>query len=313
MSDTNIKVLSVNISEKKGTIKHPVKEIIIDKSGIINDAHSGNWHRQISLLGIESIDKFTQQTKKSIEYGEFAENITTSGIILYKTNPLDRFIIGNTELEVTQIGKECHGTKCAIYQQTNDCIMPKEGLFCRVIKGGTIKADDAIIYQPKIYKIKIITLSDRASKGEYEDKSGTKIKEMLNTYLCNKQSEIDLIIIPDDKKQLSDILTECKQKHYDYIFTTGGTGISERDITPDVVAGFLDKQIPGIMDSIRIKYGATNPNALISRSIAGVMNKTLVFTLPGSVRAVEEYMNEILKLLNHLLFMLYSLDVHKKH
>jgi len=310
MAEPKIKVLSVNISEKKGTIKKPVSEIIIDKSGIPNDAHSGNWHRQISLLGIESIDKFTKLTGKKIQFGEFAENITTQGIILYETNPLDRLAIGNTLLEITQIGKKCHGNNCAIYEQTSDCIMPKEGIFCRVLNGGKVKPEDEIIYKPKIYKIKIITLSDRASKGEYEDKSGIKIKEMLKTFLGNKKSDFDTIVIPDDKEILSNILNKSKQENFDYIFTTGGTGISERDITPDIVSGFLDKQIPGIMDSIRLKYGVNNTNALISRAVSGVMGKSLVFTLPGSVRAVEEYMTEILKLLDHLLFMLHNIDIH---
>jgi molybdopterin adenylyltransferase len=310
MSAQNIKVLSVNISEKTGTIKNPVKEIVLNHTGIINDAHSGNWHRQVSLLGIESINKFTDNTGKKIQFGEFAENITTEGLILYETNPLDKFIIGNSELEITQIGKKCHTNNCAIYRQTNDCIMPKEGIFCRVIKGGRIKAGDKIIYLPKIYKVKVITLSDRASRGEYEDMSGKKIKEMLLSFFGNKPNEIDSGIIPDDKEQLSAILTECKKHNFDFIFTTGGTGISERDITPDIVSGFLDKQIPGIMDSIRLKFGANNPNALLSRSIAGVMNNSLVFTLPGSVRAVDEYMTEIFRVLNHLVYMLHNLDIH---
>ena len=203
MAETKIKVLSVNISEKKGTIKKPVSEINIDKSGITNDVHSGNRHSQVSLLGVESIDKFAKLTGKKIQFGEFAENITTQGIILYETNPLDRLAIGNTLLEITQIGKKCHGNNCAINEQTSDCIMPKEGIFCRVLNGGKVKPGDEIIYNPKIYNIKIITLSDRASKGEYEDKSGLKIKEMLKTFLGNKKSNFDTIVIPDDKEILS--------------------------------------------------------------------------------------------------------------
>ena len=142
------KVLSVNISEKKGTIKLPVNEIIVDKKGIKGDAHSGDWHRQVSLLGKESFDKFSKTAGREIKYGEFAENITTEGFELTKVSLSDRFKIGNVELEVTQIGKECHGNSCAIFRETGDCVMPKEGIFCKVISPGKIKKGDAIFYNP---------------------------------------------------------------------------------------------------------------------------------------------------------------------
>jgi len=147
-----IEVISVNISEKKGTIKTPRKQIVLTKKGIKNDAHAGDWHRQISLLGDESIKKFEPEIGRKLEYGEFAENITTKGIVLYKTKPGDKFIIGETHLEVTQIGKKCHGDSCEIFQEIGKCVMPKEGIFCKVIKGGVIKPGDKIEYQ-KITKI----------------------------------------------------------------------------------------------------------------------------------------------------------------
>ena len=94
------------------------------------------------------------------------------------------------------------------------------------------------------------------------------------------------------------------------MITTGGTGIGPRDFTPDVVQSMLDKEIPGLMELIRMKYGQEKPAALLSRSVAGVMGKSLVFTLPGSVRAVSEYMSEILRSLNHMIFMLNGIDLH---
>jgi len=100
-----VEIISVNISEKKGTIKKAVDEIVLDENGIKNDAHAAPWHRQISLLGVESFEKFEIIAGRKVNYGEFAENITTKGIELYKTHPLDRFILDNIELEVTQIGK----------------------------------------------------------------------------------------------------------------------------------------------------------------------------------------------------------------
>jgi len=307
-----IKVIAVNISDKKGTIKIQVPEIELTGKGVSHDAHAGSWHRQVSLLGIESISKFSKKTKRKINYGEFAENITTEGMVLYETLPLDRFRGKNIELEVTQIGKECHGNTCAIFNEVGHCVMPKEGIFCRVITGGKLKADDEMNYIPRIYNFHIITLSDRASKGEYEDLSGPKIIEILNEHysISRRQIKIDHTIIPDDAEQLTLLLEGAKNESVDFVITTGGTGIGPKDITPDVITSMLDKEIPGIMDMIRMKYGASKPNALLSRSIAGVIGKTCVFALPGSVKAVNEYMPEIIPFFDHLIYTINELDLH---
>jgi molybdopterin adenylyltransferase len=307
-----IKIVSTNISEKKGTVKHPVKSIIINERGVAKDAHAGNWHRQVSMLGLESIEKFSKQAKRKFNYGEFAENITTQGFELYKSNILDRFENDTVILEVTQIGKECHGTKCAIFTEVGNCIMPKEGIFCRVIQGGEIKASDEILYKPRIFKIGIITLSDRASSGEYSDRSGPQIKELIEKHFSesNRKYETSNVLIPDDASQLKKTFNKFIANKFDLVFTTGGTGIGSKDITVDVVKPLLQKEIPGIMDFIRMKYGAEKSNALISRSVAGIIDKTMIFTLPGSVKAVNEYMAEITKVLNHLILMLHDVDAH---
>lgn len=143
-----IKVISVNISENKGTIKQPVKEILLNEKGVYNDAHSGDWHRQVSLLAQESVEKFSKQAGRKIDFGEFAENITTSGIFLHECSVSDRFIIGDVELELTQIGKKCHGNTCSIFKEVGNCVMPKEGIFCKVIRGGIIKPGDLITHIP---------------------------------------------------------------------------------------------------------------------------------------------------------------------
>lgn len=144
---SRIKVVSVNISEEKGVIKKPVEKIILTDKGVENDAHAGDWHRQVSLLAKESIDKFEEVLGRKLEFGEFAENITTEGITLYTMKPGDKIFIGETEMEVTQIGKKCHGDGCAIFSQVGKCVMPKEGIFAKVIKTGQIKAGDEIIYK----------------------------------------------------------------------------------------------------------------------------------------------------------------------
>ncbi len=306
------KVVSVNISEKKGTVKHPVAEITVTGAGVADDAHAGDWHRQVSMLSIESVEKFSLQAKRKINFGEFAENITTQGIDLPACHVLDRFRIGETELELTQIGKECHGTACAIFKEVGNCVMPKEGIFCRVIRTGNIKPNDRIVYVPKVVHVSIITLSDRASGGIYEDRSGPKIRGIVDSFFSakNRRIEIRNVLIPDDADALRKTLTQQNNSDADFIFTTGGTGIGERDITVETVSSMLDKQLPGIMELIRVKYGMENPNALLSRGVAGTMGKTMIYTLPGSVKAVTEYLCEITKTMEHSLFMLHGIDKH---
>lgn len=141
---TTGRVLSINISEKKGVVKEPIKEgLFIEDHGLENDAHSGNWHRQVSLLGVESFEKMKEMGLDDLKYGDFAENITTEGILLYELPVGTRLQIGDTLHEVTQIGKKCH-TGCAIAQKVGKCVMPKEGIFTKVLKGGIIREGDII-------------------------------------------------------------------------------------------------------------------------------------------------------------------------
>lgn len=139
------RVIDINVSDRKGIPKVPVAqgECIID-FGIKGDAHGGNWHRQISLLSIESINKMKALGIEDLSSGKFAENITTEGIELFTLPIGTRLKINEVILEVTQIGKECH-QKCAIYKKIGDCIMPKEGIFAKVIVEGIIKPEDEII------------------------------------------------------------------------------------------------------------------------------------------------------------------------
>jgi MOSC domain-containing protein YiiM len=140
------KVVSVNISDKKGVRKKPVKEAILKTDfGMEGDAHaSSKWHRQVSLLALESIKKMQDKGLK-VTPGDFAENITTEGIDLLRLPVGTKMTIGNTvEVEVSQIGKACH-TRCEIYKQAGDCVMPKEGIFVKVLKGGRIKEGDEIV------------------------------------------------------------------------------------------------------------------------------------------------------------------------
>ena len=137
------KVIAVCMSEKKGTVKHPVPEIQVKKQhGIIGDAHAGDWHRQISLLGNESAERM-RKVFPDVPVGAFAENILTEGITLYELPVGTKLRVGEVLLEVTQIGKECHAS-CAIRKQVGDCVMPREGVFAIVLEEGKIRDGDAI-------------------------------------------------------------------------------------------------------------------------------------------------------------------------
>jgi molybdenum cofactor synthesis domain-containing protein len=167
---------------------------------------------------------------------------------------------------------------------------------------------------PEEFEVLVITLSDRASRGEYEDSSGPRIRVLVQEYFesLNLKCSVTGVLIPDDPEELGEII-QVSGSGYDIIFTTGGTGIGPRDITIETIKPLLTKEIPGIMEFIRIKYGSEKPAALLSRGVAGLIGNTLIYTLPGSVKAVNEYMEEILKTLKHTLEMLWGVDSHTRN
>lgn len=302
-----IKILSVNAAAERGR-KFPVDNMVLDEMGVVGDAHSGTT-RPVSLFNQADASRFYEITgAKPLEFGQFAENITFETEEEFRCNIFDRFVKGDLVLEVIQQGKPFHDK----FREPGNYVMPREGIFCRVKSGGILKAGDEMEFQQKVFKARIITLSDRASKGIYEDKSGPAVTEEL-TNLFKKISwrlETENIIIPDIEDELRGLLKNSLEQNFDIILTTGGTGIGPRDITPDVMKEFIKKEIPGIMELIRWKFGVEKPAALISRAIAGLNGKTLMFALPGSVRAVKEYMGEINKHLEHLIFMVEGVERH---
>ena len=141
------KVIAVNISEKKGIIKHPIEKGYFKLNlGLEGDAHAGNWHRMVSFLGNESIEKMKATGVQGLSSGKFAENITTEGIILYELPVGTKLKVGEVNFEITQIGKECH-KGCEIMKLVGECVMPKEGIFGRVLSEGWIKAGDSIVVE----------------------------------------------------------------------------------------------------------------------------------------------------------------------
>ncbi|MBM4142653.1 MAG: molybdenum cofactor synthesis protein [Lentisphaerae bacterium] len=307
-----MRVLSVNVSAEKGTPKRPVPEIRIDEAGVAGDAHAGPWHRQVSILSREIIAEFEPRLGREIKPGELAENVTVEGADLRAVCMLDRFLSEGLELEVTQIGKACHGDGCAIFREIGACVMPGEGVFCRVIRGGSLRPGDRLEHRPRALRIGIVTMSDRASRGVYEDRGGPRIRELTACFLRERRwrPEFEMRVLPDERPALVRELEAARDRGLDVVFTTGGTGIGPRDVTPEAVQAVADKVIPGIMEHIRVKYGAEKPNALLSRSVAAVARRTLIYALPGSVKAVEEYVPEILRTLEHLVLTLHAVDHH---
>lgn len=138
------KILAVCISERKGEQKHPVEQIELKVDhGIVGDAHAGNWHRQVSLLGKESVQKVQEKIDFPLKPGDFAENILTEGMILYELPVGTRLKLGEALCEVTQIGKECH-YGCAIRKAAGDCVMPREGIFVKVLTPGIVRPGDEL-------------------------------------------------------------------------------------------------------------------------------------------------------------------------
>ncbi|MCD4653603.1 molybdenum cofactor synthesis protein [bacterium] len=302
---------AISLSLEKGTIKKPVPEVEVTPEGFLNDAHAGQWHRQISLLAAEDVERFSKSSDIELDWGEFAENITTRNIDLDKVAILDRIIFEEVELEITQIGKTCHHG-CDIFKNVGACIMPKQGLFSRVISTGKLKTGMTGKWIPRLQKILIITLSDRASSGVYEDLSGPEIKTQLDKHFYEKRDHVEIsrAVIPDDPDNFNNLLVTAEKTGVDLVITTGSTGLGPRDMAPEITAGFITRQLPGIMEHVRMKYGADKPGALLSRGLAGTRGSLFVINMPGSVKAVREYTTEFLQVWDHIRRMIFSIDQH---
>ncbi|HCS67821.1 MAG TPA: molybdopterin adenylyltransferase [Oribacterium sp.] len=294
------KVLAVCTSEAKGTQKKPVDEITVKPDwGIVGDAHAGHWHRQVSLLSFEKIEEFRARGAK-VDFGAFGENIVCEGFDLKALPVGTRFQIGDALLELSQIGKACH-SHCEIYKRVGDCIMPREGVFTVVLKGGVIRPGDEITLieadPARPFTAAVITLSDRASRGEYEDKSGPLIKERLEQA---GYQVLEQLVLPDGRPRLELELSRlADQRQVSVIFTTGGTGFSVRDVTPEATKAVIDREVPGIGEALRADSLKYTPNAILSRQTAGIRKRTLIVNLPGSPKACKENLDFLLKPLSH--------------
>lgn len=291
------RINAICISDKRGTSKKIVNEAMFHTEfGIVGDAHAGNWHRQVSFLGQSEIDEFKNRGA-NIEAGSFGENIIAEKITFKNLAIGTRLQCGSVFFEITQIGKECHN-HCAIYQQIGDCIMPREGVFARVLHGGKIKIGDELdITKEKIpLDAAIITSSDTAYTGDRVDLSGEKVKEIL---VSNGYTVSEKIILPDEKNLLAEKMIEFANLGIGLILTTGGTGFSVRDVTPEATSEVCERLVPGIPEVMRNFSMQITKRAMLSRAVAGIRKRSLIVNLPGSVKAVDECLNFILPEIKH--------------
>ncbi len=293
-------VKAICISEKRGTIKKPIEQAtLIENYGIEHDAHAGNWHRQVSLLSYEKVQEFNEKGA-NVQPGDFGENLLIEGID-FKTLPIQTKIsIEDTILRLTQIGKDCH-SHCQIYHRVGDCIMPREGVFCEVIKGGKIevgmKVKVELPNENRPFQAAIVTLSDKGYRGEREDKSGPTAKEMLEKA---GYEVVEMILIPDEKERLKkELIRLSDQRQVDLILTSGGTGFSLRDQTPEATLEVMDRNAPGIAEYMRMKSCEITNRGMLSRGVSVIRKKTLIINLPGSPKAVKENLEFVLPVLEH--------------
>lgn len=294
------KVVAVCTSAVRGIQKTPEQsaEFRVDW-GIAADAHAGHWHRQVSLLSADKIAAFNARGA-DVKPGAFGENLVVEGLD-FRALPVGTLLrCGDVLLEMTQIGKECH-SHCEIYKKMGDCIMPREGVFARVLEGGIISVGDEMESVPRTsprpWQAAVITLSDRSARGEREDKSGPAVAARLTE---NGYEVVEQLLLADDaaalKKQL---IRLCDQRQLDLILTTGGTGFAPRDITPEATLAVADKTVPGIAEAIRAASLAITKHAMLSRAVSVIRGKTLIINLPGSPKACMESMDVFLDAIPH--------------
>ena len=293
-------VRAVCVSPEKGTEKRPVeKGHFIKNYGIEHDAHAGKWHRQVSLLSCDKVEEFNKKGA-CVTDGDFGENLLVEGLD-FKNLPAGTLLqAGTVTLRMTQIGKECH-SHCAIRQRVGDCIMPREGVFAEVLSEGEIQPGDvmrATLPDPdRPFTAAVITLSDKGFRGERVDESGPAAAAMLQEA---GYEIVEMLLLPDEEALLKKELCRlADQRQVELIITSGGTGFSQRDRTPEATMAVSDRNAPGIAEYIRACSARLTDRAMLSRGVSVIRKGTLIINLPGSPKAVKESLGFILNPLEH--------------
>lgn len=296
-------IRAICLSERRGTEKTQVPFATLREDwGLEGDAHAGDWHRQVSLLSGDKVDAFNQ-SGANVQPGAFGENLLVEGIDFRALPVGTRFAVGDALLELTQIGKECH-THCQIYRRMGDCIMPREGVFARVLTSGEVRVGDEMRVIPGETAVHaaVMTVSDRCSAGERPDKSGPLAAQLLREagYLVDAQ-----LIVPDEQPQIESALIDLiDRRQARLVITSGGTGFSPRDVTPEATLAASDRVAPGIAEAIRAFSMRKTPRAMLSRGVSTLRGNALIINLPGSPRAVAECLEYILPQMRHALEIL---------
>ena len=299
------RVRAICISKERGTEKQAVPEghFLVD-FGIQGDAHARNWHRQVSLLSYDKVEAFNQRGA-DVSDGAFGENLVVEGTDFASLPVGTRLCAGTAQLEMTQIGKECH-SHCAIYKRMGECIMPREGVFARVIQEGIIRpGDDMTAIAPqedRPFQAAVITLSDKGARGERKDESGPAAVHMLHE--AGYQVAETLLIADEPEVLKKHLIRLADSRQVDLIITSGGTGFSLRDQTPEATLAVADRNAPGIAEAIRAQSMTITNRAMLSRGVSVIRGKTLIINLPGSPKAVKESLGFILESLGHGLAVL---------
>lgn len=297
-------IKAICISQKRGTQKSSVNTAVLKENwGIEGDAHADNWHRQVSLISADKIAEFKKRGA-DVSDGAFGENIIAEGIDFASLPVGTRLGCGNAVLELTQIGKECH-SHCAIYHKVGDCIMPREGVFAKVIRGGEITVGDELkIIREGSDRLRaaVITLSDRCAQGLRQDESGALLKELLEE---DGYEVIESAILPDEAPLLSQKLIRlCDMRQPNLILTTGGTGFNPRDITPEASLAVADRNASGIAEAIRAHSMKFTQHAMLSRGVSVIRKSTLIINFPGSPKACAQSWECVKGALPHALKLL---------
>ncbi len=290
-------VKAVCVSEQRGTAKRNVGACrLIENWGLENDAHAGKWHRQVSLLGYGAVEAFRARGAV-VGDGAFGENLLVDGID-FRALPAGAVLrCGEAVLELTQIGKECHA-ECEIRRQVGDCVMPREGAFAAVLRGGTVRVgDEMTVVPPNGYTAAVITASDRASRGEREALSGPAATACLKGWGYAVKG---VSVLPDDAEALYlEMVRLVDAEKADAVFTTGGTGFSPRDITPEATLRAATRQAQSIAQAMLFNSLKITPRAMLSRAVSVIRGRSLIVNLPGSPKAVRECLDYLLPTLCH--------------
>ncbi len=291
------RVVSVNVAVEKGVAKEPRASVaFVAGHGIAGDAHAGPWHRQVSLLGDESVETMRARGA-DVAPGSFGENITTEGIVVQRLPVGARLRIGHALVVITQIGKECHD-RCAIYAQVGDCVMPREGVFAQVVQSGEVKpGDDIVVDRFSLIRAGVLTVSDKGARGERADESGAVLEVALHELGV---AAVARAIVPDEQDEIALALRSWSDGGgVNLILTTGGTGMTSRDVTPEATLAVLDRLAPGFAEAMRAGSLAATPHAMLSRATSGLRARTLIVNMPGSPRACREQFAMIAPALPH--------------